>query len=25
MNKQMFALKALDVLRRELLGLAHTP
>jgi nicotinamide-nucleotide amidase len=25
MNKQMFAMKALDVLRRELLGLAHTP
>jgi nicotinamide-nucleotide amidase len=25
MNKQMFALKALDVLRREMLGLAHTP
>ncbi|MCU0592159.1 MAG: CinA family nicotinamide mononucleotide deamidase-related protein [Desulfobacterales bacterium] len=24
MNKQMFAMKALDVLRRELLGLAHT-
>lgn len=25
MNKKMFAMKALDVLRRELLGLAHTP
>jgi nicotinamide-nucleotide amidase len=25
MNKQMFAMKALDVLRRELLGLAHMP
>jgi nicotinamide-nucleotide amidase len=25
MNKQMFAMKALDVLRREVLGLPHTP
>jgi hypothetical protein len=25
MNKQMFAMKAMDVLRRELMGLPHVP